>query len=167
MNVAILYGLFEGKLTGRRLIQELENRGHRVVRDQEEADISIAHSGGAFFARLDREIYFIDPPLATDVPLKRFVRHLIFDIKWQLTHPNPGFYITKTAKNIYYFLFGWPHTFQLVRARKSPLPTPKILITTNDTSWSTPKELRFFRHINADHDDLWRRPAIYCDIIGL
>lgn len=173
MRVALLYGVMEGKRTGAKMVNELKKRGHDVVKSPGDADIIIAHSGGCLEAKeYPANQLLIDPPFDLAGSFWRnFLRHIWFDISHVLPK-YPLWYVEKTLRNFSYGLIDISRIMRLYhtgkRLRSFAVPPHAVLVVTNDTAWRKGTELPASAvHFAVSHDDCWRNPGKYLDLMNL
>ncbi len=176
-TACIMYGFAEGPRHGRRMRQALADRGYRVVRSPRRADIVIAHSGSHLLLPTPKKpqvLLIIDASCNTGrLVIDNALRHIWYDFVHVLGNGQVQYYLWKTWWNaVYVFLRPLPALTMYQRLRREafrPLRfAGKATITQgDDRSWYNPdilpvSELVF---MSGDHDDCWRNPDRYLDLI--
>jgi len=171
-TACIVPGFLEGQLTAWRMRRELHRRGYTIVSDQLEADIIIAHSGGLFFVypHKDKQILLIDPLTNVENVRSDILHHIWYDIR-HIAVKEPGYYIVKTLLNLTYIwnLPRWiemsaraPKARDLIDAHNK---STTIITASNDQSYTLRDDVPGAILIDADHDDCWRNPSKYLDLL--
>ncbi len=176
MRVYIAYGFAEGPKTGRRMRRELKKRRHYMVTDPSVADCVIAHSGGILLLpyRSDTRYLLINPAIVVKHPVKNFFNHIGDDLR-NVALKQPGYYFSKTGRNLRYMVTGAETTLSLLRRRgndsafKIFTSAQTTIVYTNDSPQgdADEPESKRAKFIDADHDDCWRNPGPYLDLVGL
>ena len=150
--------------------RESRRRGYHIVRNQADADIVIAHSGGLFFTypHPEKTILLIDPLTNVDSIAKDVLNHIWYDLK-TLVPTAPKYYFAKTVCNI---LYVWNIPRWVRMAKRAPkareytaMHRRSIITSSNDQSYTSEADVPNAIQIDADHDDCWRNPGRYLDLI--
>ncbi len=111
-TLAILYGLFEGPLIGKRFIDECKRRGYDVIDDASKADVIVAHSGGWLFLPPNNQatrIVLIDVSHKSHRSIvRKFAGRMAYDFRHVV--PSRLFFVWLTLRglNIWYFITQFP-----------------------------------------------------------
>ena len=181
-TVAILYGIAEGRAHGKRFRQALQNKGYVITDDVQAATIVIAHSAGTFYLPKPNHTQTVVCIGATYWPGRNpgVQWSIKFMLDILLTLPrHPLFFIRKTAWNLWY-LANLGRTFDILHRYKTfnfpdyVARAGNILTIRNALDpWLTPSaallktsNARYsYRQIPGQHDDCWRNPEPYIDLI--
>ncbi len=171
-TACIIPGFLEGQLTAWRMRRELRRRGYSIVSDKHAADVIIAHSGGLFFVypHKDKRILLIDPLTNVENIPSDILRHVWFDIR-HVAMKQPGYYIVKTLLNVIY-IWNIPRWIAMsTRASKARElidahnKGTTIITASNDHSYTLRDDVPGAILMDADHDDCWRNPNKYIDLL--
>lgn len=182
-TAAIVYGFAEGPGHGRRFRQALKTRSYKLVKDPAKADIIFAHSGAYLMVpplRPEQRLVLLDPSYRPDKSaFYCFILHFVYDIRFLLFSSLWGYWAWKTAWNVFYLLVHPRRQMRMYRRYHTQdfdatVRHPRLIVLqSDDRSWfddryyrgddgKSPTPVRF---ISADHDDCWRRPGLYIDLI--
>lgn len=182
-SVWFIYGFAEGKWHGKRFRKVLRQRGFTIAATIPEADIIIAHSGGAFEVpelRDNQLLVLIGPPYWPGrAKVERGIAKIAQDFRATITGPGRFFNARKLIANSYYTLFEHKRTAQIVKdADTFDLEVEikhsnTLLIRNNGDHWLTPDLTKLqklnphlkIHRLDGDHDDCWLRPARYIDLL--
>ena len=181
-HIAILYGFAEGPAHAHRLNQCLRQEGFTVVKNISEADVILTHSGGILelpAIPLRAKVFCITPSTGYAYSLRSAAKHKVrLDILHAIRTKSMGFWLKKTALNIWYGM-NVLRGIRLYRAAKEcgrDLPginARRVMVVVQPSDpWSgnipegTIKKRPYsFVSVNGYHDDLWRIPKTYTDIL--
>lgn len=181
MRIAILYGLFEGPALGKKMVAECIARGHDIVTDASAADIVIAHSGGWLFLPNNiagKKVVIINASHRSAILLsKRFLWRTRYDIKYVIFSKLFITWLREYAIKLWYAVTKLQHWLKMRRLFMSKDITPiiklknTIVIQSADLSWydkpTMQKAHKFIKVSYGDHDDCWRNPAQYLDLVNI
>lgn len=183
-TVCILYGLGEGPVIGKELIQKLEERGFEIITDASQATYIIAHSGGMLYVpQTYRAKLFLFTGVINKVygsvvftQYKKVQQDFIHAIRFK----NHWYWLKKSFWNAFYLLREIKRTLYMwnfAHSDKPFIPTIQnakvIIVTYKDDPWSdslSKKELEKFpkyeliKHTGL-HDDLWTNPDYYIKLL--
>lgn len=182
-KVYLAYGYSEGKWHSKRLRRALKRRGYNIERSLKHADVVIGHSGGCYDipALRDKQLLMlINPPYWPE----RSIAERVTTITWQLIRAiRPGNHPIYHAKKLWwhciYFVIRRRHNHRIAdRTITFDLATEvnhsrTILVRNNDDPWLTPDLGKLqtlhphlqIKRLPGDHDDCWRHPDRYIDLI--
>jgi hypothetical protein len=182
-KIAVQFGIFTGKHTGKRLIKTLRSTGYNVVQDATKADIIIAHSAGCFWlpkAPTHQKLMLIDPPYWPGKTIgerakSRSQSNMQFKSRGIITRD----WLARNAWTFYYAFRHAKRTRQIFTLAKSfDLPVAitghhVLLVRNNQDDWLTPDldELQqanpnlIVKQLPGDHDDLLHNPEPYVDLL--
>lgn len=176
-TACIVYGFAEGPRHGRRMRQALVDRGYEIVQRPYRASLVIAHSGAHFLLRVpvqDQRLLVIDASCNTGRHVfDNALRHVWYDLVHVLGNGQVQYYSWKTWWNAVYFItrpFPAIRMYRRIRLEKfRPLRfAGKAVITQgDDRSWYNPEALPVNEIVfmSGDHDDCWRNPDRYLDLL--
>lgn len=176
LTAYIGYGFMEGPRHGRRMRIALQNRGHNLCESPHEADLIIAHSGAHLLLPEPREAQqtlLIDASYDTGrTVIDNVFRHIWYDLVHVLGRGDVRYYAWKTGWNLVYFFTRHSEARQMYERLRMDAYTPlrfgrKTIITqSDDMSWYNPDVVPgSVIRINLDHDDCWRHPERYLDLL--
>ncbi|QQS18072.1 hypothetical protein IPL68_05515 [Candidatus Saccharibacteria bacterium] len=157
--------------------QSLVDHGYTIIKHPRRADLVIAHSGAHLLLKLPRSgqtYLIIDASCNTGRHVfDNAFRHVWYDLVHILGNGQLQYYGWKTWWNCVYTLTRPIPAIKMYRRIRHPNYRPKrfstmaIITQGDDRSWYNPavlpvEELVF---ISGDHDDCWRNPDRYLDLI--
>ncbi len=179
MNIAILYGLFEGPLCGQRLQNQLRHQGYHIV-SMDSADCIIAHSGAWLMyddLPTSTRILLVDPAYRTD---RSALAKSLTRVRYDLQHLKPKQsmrYTTLRLYNLYYLVTKFPYWLDMRRRYNTKDIVPLLeqanvyVFEASDPAWHdtaiTNKAIRPVNTLPGDHDALWNDPMMTTDILGV
>ncbi|QQS19401.1 hypothetical protein IPL85_03890 [Candidatus Saccharibacteria bacterium] len=177
-TACIVYGFMEGPRHGHRMRQALRDRGYRVVKSQRHANLIVAHSGAHLLVRVPKvrqQVLIIDASCNTGRHVfDNALRHVWYDLVHVLGNGQVQYYAWKTWWNAVYFFLRPLPAWRMYRRIRRPDYLPvrfagKAVITQgDDRSWYRPESLPLEEIVfmSGDHDDCWRNPDRYLDLIN-
>lgn len=182
-SFAILYGFGEGSWHGRGLQRELLATGFVIADTPEVADVIIAHSGGMYSLPVNlasKTIVLIAPSCgsAGKTWLRTQSKKVWLDMRFFAREGILTKWIQKSFWNAFYLVRQSPRLPYLWRTHRShtaglrAMDTKTIVVTFRDDPWSgymTTHEIEkhidyTFIGVDAVHDDIWLRPAVYANL---
>jgi hypothetical protein len=179
-TVAIIYGLSEGPLIGRQMRQALKAANFQVTNAQN-ADIIIAHSGGCFTIPKNYRASLIILVGVPFWPGKGILRSTIDSIlpfkQNRQNHSIPNWLAIISWHALYSFRLI--HNLKIWRDRRPGrlwrIKTRLVLVRNDYDAYCTPElsALPFQTKpvatikLLGNHDNLWRNPKPYIDILKL
>lgn len=173
----ISYGFMEGPRHGVRMRQALQNRGYSMASSAEEADVVIAHSGGHLLlpeASQLSHVLLIDASFTTGrFALDNVMRHIVYDLIHVLGRGEIRYYTWKTLWNFVYLLREFQSARHMYTRLKNSSYSPErfigkaTIVQTDDMSWYDSRSLPLSAttRVHKDHDDCWRHPDRYLDLL--
>ncbi len=184
LSFAISYGFLGGPMNSRHLRKMLNKVGY-IEAPLNEADIIIAHSGGAYLFDLGSKpklILLVAPALARENPRKLFRENT----KQLWRNAKAEHYLRKRlAWSVYgfYCALRWPkRNYQMIKsASDTSIVLPKFectnifFIANKEDEWSSGPQLTellagrpwTFMSLPGAHEHVWVHPEDYIDIIDL
>lgn len=183
VTVAFLYGFTEGAWHGKRFRKVLRRKGFKVIRDVHQADIVIAHSGGAFYVyslRPEQQLVLFNPPYWPEKPVKTRAGNMVKHMVRSIRKGNAPFYqVHKTARNFVYLVRHARTNLDMLEQAymfdlsKLITHTNTTLVHNTDDPWLT-EDLDGLKkhnphlsiiHKSGGHDDCWVRPERYIHLL--
>lgn len=184
-TVAIIHGFAEGPALSKKLRQQFEAAGYRVVPETEAttADVIIAHSGGVYLLPSDlsgKAVILSAPPIGRTHSIPRSLAHKVrLDAQAARRNGAIGKWLVKSTWNTWYIATR-PRQIarMLTGVHRHPLLPPLdaarqvLIISHRDDSWSgnitkefiTQFDYGFVGHTGV-HDHLWDYPGEYLSVI--
>jgi len=179
LTVCILYGFGEGPRVGAHFERALTAKGYRIVRNAGRADIIITHSGGYLLvpqAIRAKQIIHIAP---YRWPGKSWLvcigAKLLNDLHAHHREGELAFWIRKSCWN---FVYMWrlPANIRMLKRLQSPAIWRHgnlcVVVRPRFDTFCTPRcqELPFrpsaaYLSLGKHHDDCWRHPHTYLDLL--
>jgi hypothetical protein len=171
------YGFMEGPRHGQRMRAALSRRGFTLAKSPKHAQLIVAHSGAHMFLELpkkDQTYLLIDASYSTGrSAFDNALRHIWYDLRYILGKGQWYYYGWKTGWNIYYFfryINRWMqmyHRLRKVEYSPARFAWSAVVTQSSDLSWYNKTALAKTRmiRIDADHDDCWRHPDRYLDLV--
>ncbi len=176
-TACIVYGFAEGPRHGRRMRQALLDHGYQLVKKPRHADLVIAHSGAHLQIHVPKngqQALIIDASCNTGRHVfDNALRHIWYDLVHVLGNGQVQYYCWKTWWNAVYFFARPLPAVQMYRRIRLRAYRPlrfagKATITQgDDRSWYNPETLPVHEIVfmSGDHDDCWRHPDRYLDLV--
>jgi hypothetical protein len=184
-SVALLYGFSEGPWHGKKFSGQLRKAGYTITQHPREADIVIAHSGGAYFVpdldlRREQRLVCINPTYWPGRPLWKRTLVMTGRFIGSIRPGNRPFYqLYKSLHNVSNLLLHFRTNCRIVaRAKSFDLRTvithpDTLLIRTYDDPWIQPnlEELVVLNptlrivEVVGEHDACWLNPTPYINLL--
>lgn len=184
-TVAIIHGFAEGPAISKKLRQQFEAAGYRIVPEAKAAtaDVIVAHSGGVYLLPGDlsgKAVVLSAPPIGRTHSIPRsLARKIKLDAQAARRNRAMGKWLVKSTWNTWYIATRPRHIARMLGGTRRypvlpPLDTARrvLIISHKGDSWSgnitkeviTQLDYGFVGHTGI-HDHLWDHPQEYLSVI--